>query len=68
MIRGQIDELLMSGLPVGEVIDETARLGAQLLLQMALEAEVDEFLGVPGMSARPGRRGCVRGSGTGTHR
>jgi len=45
MIRGQIDELLMSGLPVGEVIDETARLGAQLLLQMALEAEVDEFLG-----------------------
>jgi transposase-like protein len=45
MVRGQIDELFASGRPVGEVIEEVARLGAQLLLQMALEAEVDEFLG-----------------------
>ena len=50
MVRGQIDELFASGRPVGEVIEEVARLGAQLLLQMALEAEVDEFLGrVPGL-------------------
>jgi putative transposase len=45
VVRAQIDQLLMSGRPVGEVIEETARLGAQLLLQLALEAEVEEFLG-----------------------
>ena len=45
MIRGQIDEMFASARPLGEVIEETARLGAQLLLQLALEAEVEEFLG-----------------------
>lgn len=44
-VRGQIDELFASGMPIGEVVEETARLGARLLLQQALEAEVDEFLG-----------------------
>jgi putative transposase len=37
--------MFASARPLGEVIEEVARLGARLLLQAALEAEVDEFLG-----------------------
>lgn len=44
-IHGQIDELFASGRPLEEVIEEVGRLGARLLLQQAMEAEVDEFLG-----------------------
>jgi putative transposase len=31
--------------PLPEILEEAARLGAQLLMQAALEAEVTEFLG-----------------------
>lgn len=60
-IHDQIDALYDAGIPLGEVIEETARLGARLLLQQAMEAEVDEFLGRgryvrAGVDARPGMR------------
>jgi hypothetical protein len=44
-IRHHIDELFADGRPLPEILEEVARLGAQLLMQAALEAEVTEFLG-----------------------
>jgi putative transposase len=62
-IRGEIDALFGSGRDLAEVLEDVARLGARLIMQAAVEAEVDEFLGrtryqrraeVP--DARPGSR------------
>jgi putative transposase len=44
-IRAQIDELFATEGDLGETLEQVARLGARLLLQSALEAEVTEFLG-----------------------
>jgi transposase-like protein len=44
-IRHHIDELFTQDRPLPEILEEVARLGAQLLMQAALEAEVTEFLG-----------------------
>ena len=44
-VRAKIDELFASDRELPEILEEVARLGAQLLLQAALEAEVSEFLG-----------------------
>ena len=44
-IRAKIDELFASDRELPEILEEVARLGAQLLMQAALEAEVTEFLG-----------------------
>ena len=44
-VRGDIDELFASGRPLPEILEDVARLGAQLLMQAALEAEITEFLG-----------------------
>ena len=44
-IRDHIDELFAEGRPLPEILEDVARLGAQLLMQAALEAEVTEFLG-----------------------
>ncbi|MBX9979837.1 MAG: hypothetical protein K2Z76_09700, partial [Mycobacterium gordonae] len=44
-VRAKIDELFASGRELPEILEEVARLGAQLLMQAALEAEVTEFLG-----------------------
>jgi putative transposase len=44
-IRGHIGELFASGRSLPEILEDVARLGAQLLMQAALEAEVTEFLG-----------------------
>lgn len=44
-IRGEIDGLFASGRDLVEVIEDIARLGARLIIQTALEAEVDAFLG-----------------------
>jgi putative transposase len=44
-IRRHIDELFAGDRPLPEILEEVARLGAQLLMQAALEAEVTEFLG-----------------------
>src|SRR6266566_4378996 len=66
-IRHHIDELFGSGRPLPEILEEVARLGAQLLMQAALEAEVTEFLGrdryaraVACEDARPGSRNGYR--------
>ena len=62
-IRAEIDTLFGSSRDLAEIIEDVARLGARLLIQTAVEAEVDEFLGraryerradVP--DARPGSR------------
>jgi putative transposase len=62
-IRGEIDALFGSGRELSEVLEDVARLGARLIMQAAVEAEVEEFLGraryqrreqVP--DARPGSR------------
>jgi len=44
-IRAEIDDLFASEGDLGEVLEQVARLGARLLLQTALEAEVTEHLG-----------------------
>jgi putative transposase len=66
-IRGHIDELLAQDRPLPEILEEVARLGAQLLMQAALEAEVTEFLGrdryqraALAADARPGFRNGYR--------
>jgi len=66
-VRGHIDELFASGRPLPEILEDVARLGAQLLMQAALEAEITEFLGrdryqraAGGEEARPGSRNGYR--------
>jgi putative transposase len=44
-VRAKIDALFAEGRELPEILEEVARLGAQLLMQAALEAEVSEFLG-----------------------
>ena len=66
-IRGHIDDLFAQDRPIQEILEEVARLGAQLLMQAALEAEVTEFLGrdryqraAACQEARPGSRNGYR--------
>jgi len=66
-IHGHIDELFASGKQLPEILEEVARLGAQLLMQAALEAEITEFLGrgryqraMTCQDARPGSRNGYR--------
>jgi putative transposase len=52
--RAEIDQLFADpARDLGEVLEEVARLGARLLLQTALEAEVTAFLGRTATSAAP---------------
>lgn len=44
-IRAEIDALFAADRDLTEVLEDVARLGARLILQSALEAEVTEFLG-----------------------
>lgn len=44
-IRGEIDALFDGSRELSEVIEEVARLGARLIIQIAVEAEVEVFLG-----------------------
>jgi putative transposase len=44
-IRAEIDALFGGERELGEVIEDVARLGARLIIQTALEAEVEVFLG-----------------------
>src|SRR5512132_3833950 len=44
-IRGEIDALFDGSREISEVIEDVARLGARLIIQTAVEAEVDGFLG-----------------------
>jgi putative transposase len=66
-IHARIEELFASDRPLPEILEEVARLGAQLLMQAALEAEVTEFLGrdryaraALSEDARPGSRNGYR--------
>jgi hypothetical protein len=66
-IRARIDELFGQDRQVPEILEDVARLGAQLLMQAALEAEITEFLGrdryqraVACEDARPGSRNGYR--------
>ncbi len=66
-IRGHIDELFAQDKQLPEILEQVARLGAQLLMQAALEAEITEFLGrdryqraVACEGARPGSRNGYR--------
>jgi transposase-like protein len=66
-VRGDIDELFASGRQLPEILEEVARLGARLLMQAALEAEITEFLGrnryqrpAACEDARPGSRNGYR--------
>lgn len=54
--------------PLPEILEEVARLGAQLLMQAALEAEVSEFLGRDRYRAPRPPRMPVLGRGTGSGR
>ena len=62
-IRAEIDALFGGERELGEVIEDVARLGARLIIQTALEAEVEAFLGraryqrsAAAGDARPGMR------------
>jgi transposase-like protein len=44
-IRGEIDALFGGQRELAEIIEDVARLGARLIIQTAVEAEVDVFLG-----------------------
>src|SRR5947207_11654878 len=66
-IRGHIDELFAQDRQLPEILEDVARLGARLLLQAALEAEITEFLGrdryhraAACQDARPGSRNGYR--------
>jgi putative transposase len=66
-IRRHADELFSQDRPLREILEEVARLGAQLLMQAALEAEATEFLGrdrnrraALAGNARPGSRNGYR--------
>src|ERR1700686_1183654 len=44
-IRGEIDALFDGSRDLSEIIEDVARLGARLIIQTAVEAEVEVFLG-----------------------
>jgi hypothetical protein len=52
-IRAEIDALFTGGRDLVEVLEDVACLGARLLIQTAVEAEVAEFSAVPATSAPP---------------
>jgi len=64
-IRGHIDELFAQDKQLPEILEEVARLGAQLLMQAALEAEITEFLGRDRYQRATGREDARPGSRNG---
>jgi putative transposase len=67
-VHGHIDELFASGKPLPEILEDVARLGAQLLMQAALEAEITEFLGRDRYRRAAGCEDARPGSRNGTGR
>jgi len=66
-IHAKIDGLFAEDRPLPQILEEVARLGAQLLMQAALEAEVSQFLGrdryqraASNPDAQPGSRNGFR--------
>jgi transposase-like protein len=64
-IRGELDALFGSGRDLAEIIEDVARLGARLLIQVAVEAEVEEFLGRARYQRRAGVPDARAGSRNG---
>ena len=64
-IRAEIDALFSGDRDLVDVLEEVARLGARLIIQTALEAEVTEFLGRAryqrGVSVQDARLGSRNG-------
>jgi putative transposase len=65
-LEAAIERLLAEGLADAERLGELGRLGARLAIQLAVEEEVDAFLGRTGTSGR--RRRAAGGTGTGRGR
>jgi transposase-like protein len=60
-IRAEIDALFDGERELGEVIEDVARLGARLIIQSALEAEVEVFLGRARYQRAAGVEGAAQG-------
>ncbi len=61
-VRAEIDELFASDRDLAEALEEVARLGVRLLMQVAVEAEVTEFLGRDRYArGERSREGCRNG-------
>jgi putative transposase len=60
-IRAEIDALFGGERGLGEVIEDVARLGARLIIQSALEAEVEVFLGRARYQRAAGLEGAAQG-------
>jgi transposase-like protein len=60
-IRAEIDALFDGERELGEVIEDVARLGARLIIQTALEAEVEVFLGRARYQRAAGVEGAAQG-------
>src|SRR2546430_17287754 len=60
-IRAEIDALFGGERELGGVIEDIARLGAQLIIQSALEAEVGGFLGRARYQRAAGLEGAAGG-------
>jgi putative transposase len=60
-IRAEIDALFDGERELGEVIEDVARLGARLIIQTALEAEVEVFLGRARYQRAAGIEGAAQG-------
>src|SRR5258707_4915005 len=63
-IRGEIDALFDGSRDLSEVIEDVARLGARLIIQAAVEAEVEVFLAGPATSGPPSVRMPGRAAAT----
>jgi len=62
-LHAEIDEIFAGGADLVSAIEQVARLGAQLLLQAALEAEVTAFLGRERYQRTASVRGCPESRG-----
>ena len=60
-LRTQIDEVFAGGQDLSRAIEQVARLGAQLLLQCALEAAGHDDVGSGALRAGRVLSGCVCG-------
>ena len=67
-IRAQIDALFDGSRELVEIIEDVARLGAQLIIQTAVEAEVTAFLGRARYERAGGSEQAASGSRNGFRR
>ena len=68
-LRAEVDEVFAGGADLATMIEQVAWVGARLLLQTALEAEVTEFRsGAATRAPRPAQTMFGRGAATDTAR